>query len=74
MHAAFERILAISRVEFDMPVNEECRHGVKWSCHCAQCDFALALKTEVRHGREVDEARKVIEEAQAKGFEPAKTA
>lgn len=64
----------MTQLEGWMPANEECRHGVKWSCRCAQCDFALALKTEVRHGREVDEARKVIEEAQAKGFEPAKTA
>lgn len=49
-----------------MPVNEQCRHGISWKCVCAQCEFALALETEVRHGREVDEARKVIEEAQIK--------
>jgi hypothetical protein len=72
MHHTFQRILAISRMEFGMPVNEECRHGVKWSCYCAQCEFALALETEVRHGREVDEARKVIEEAQKREWEASK--
>ncbi|MBR8182163.1 hypothetical protein KDW54_07110 [Burkholderia ambifaria] len=47
---------------------DECSHGVKWSCHCAKCEFALALETEVRHGREVDEARRVIEEAQKRAW------
>lgn len=45
-------------------MNESCKHGIPWKHHCAECEFALALETEVRHGREVDEARKVIEEAQ----------
>lgn len=72
MRITFERILAISRMEFGMSVNKECRHGVKWSCHCAQCEFALALETEVRYGRDVDEARKVIEEAQKREWEGEK--
>lgn len=57
-----------------MHQNGECRHGVSWSCHCTECELALALETEVRHGREVDEARKVIERQQAKDWEAAKTA
>lgn len=48
-----------------------CKHGIPWKCVCAKCDFALALETEVRHGREVDEARKVIEREQQKGWEIA---
>lgn len=51
-----------------------CKHGVPWKCYCAKCEFLLALETEVRHGREVDEARKVIEREQEKGWEAAKTA
>lgn len=66
---ALQRILAISRMEWGMPVNEQCRHGISWKCVCAACEFALALETEVRHGREVDEARKVIEREQQKGWE-----
>lgn len=50
-------------------MNESCKHGIQWKCHCAQCDLALALETEVRHGQDVDAARKTIEEAQAKGWE-----
>lgn len=68
MNAALERILGISRREWGMHQNGECRHGVSWSCHCAECELVLALKTEVRHGREVDEARKVIEREQQKGW------
>lgn len=49
-----------------------CKHGIAWRCHCAKCEFALALEIEVRHGREVDEARKVIEEAQKREWEGTK--
>jgi hypothetical protein len=50
-------------------MNESCKHGIPWKHHCAQCEFALALQTEVRYGKEVDEARKVIEEAQKREWE-----
>ncbi|WP_175958429.1 hypothetical protein [Burkholderia sp. BCC0405] len=55
-------------------MNESCKHGIPWKCYCAQCEFALALQTEVRYGKEVDEARKVIEREQGKDWEAAKTA
>lgn len=55
-------------------MNESCKHGIPWKCHCRQCEFALALETESRHGQEVDEARKVIEEAQKREWQAAKTA
>lgn len=47
----------------------QCSHGVKWSCHCPECELALAFEAERRHGQEIDEARKVIERAHEKGWE-----
>ena len=49
-------------------MNESCKHGIPWKHHCDKCEFAMALETEVRHGREVDEARKVIEREQEKNW------
>ena len=47
-----------------------CSHGNHWES-CKECELALALETERRHGQEVDEARKVIERAQERGWEVA---
>lgn len=49
-------------------MNAQCQHGNHWET-CKECELALALETERRHGQDVDAARKTIEEAQAKGWE-----
>lgn len=50
-------------------MNNQCKHGTPWHAHCPECELALALEAERRHGQEIDEARKVIERAQENGWE-----
>jgi hypothetical protein len=41
-----------------------CAHGLTLSEQCEACDKELALETVRRHGQMVDEARRVIAEAE----------
>ena len=43
---------------------EACSHGIKWACHCRECDLVSARDLVSHWGPAVDEARKVIEEAE----------
>lgn len=44
-------------------LGEACSHGIRWTCHCRECDLVTARET-VRHwGPVVDEARRLIAEA-----------
>ena len=49
-------------------MNNQCKHGTPWHAHCPECELALALEAERRHGQEIDEARKVIERAQERDW------
>lgn len=44
-------------------LGEACSHGIKWACHCRECDLVSARELVSHWGPAVDEARKVIEEA-----------
>lgn len=68
MQAALQRVLAVSWKELGMDTPEgHCSHGKTWRDYCPACALVSARET-VRHwGREVDDARKVIAEAEIGG-------
>jgi len=52
-------------------LGEACRHGVKWSDHCPQCELVSARETVAHWGEAVDRARSVIDAANIAAAEPA---
>lgn len=44
-------------------LGETCSHGIKWACHCRECDLVSAREFVRRWAPLVDEARSLIEAA-----------
>lgn len=53
-------------------IGEVCSHGVKWACHCRECDLVSARELVSHWGEAVDAARKTIAEAATKRIEELK--
>jgi hypothetical protein len=47
-------------------IGDKCSHGVKWGDECGECKLAAARWLVAQWGSEIDDARKVIAEAEAK--------
>jgi hypothetical protein len=45
-------------------IGKTCSHGIPWNDHCPECELATARKTVAQWGDAVDEARRVIAEAE----------
>lgn len=66
MHAALQRVLAVSWKELGMDTPEgRCSHGKTWKDYCPACALVSAREVVQHWGSVVDDARKVIAEAVA---------
>ncbi|WP_155637585.1 hypothetical protein [Burkholderia cepacia] len=66
MHAALQRVLAVSLKEWGMDTPEgHCSHGKTWKDYCPACALVSAREVVQHWGSAVDDARKVIAEAVA---------
>lgn len=45
-------------------IGDRCSHGIPWNEHCPQCELVSAKEIVAHWGSSVDEARRVIAEAE----------